>query len=145
MEKVIEMLKQRAWSLAVKELENVANSFSFSRYVPEYAQQLEDAGVGEEAYVLFTAFVLTMVQRYPDGRCEDSIRMAKKIVANGLGLDDPAPLKEVEMRVIGASMHPTVMQQAAQLAFYFLDTCGAVPEEIKVDTDYKTWWRMPLI
>ena len=127
MEKVIEMLKQRAWSLAVKELENVANSFSFSKYVPEYAQQLEDAGVGEEAYVLFTAFVLTMVQRYPDGRCEDSIRM------------------EGEMRGRGASMHPTVMQQAAQLAFYFLDTCGAVPEEIKVDTDYKTWWRMPLI
>lgn len=145
MEKVIEMLKQRAWSLATKELESVANSFGFARYVPEYAQELEDAGVGEEAYVFFTAFVLAMAQRYPDGRCEDSIRMAKKLIANGLGLDDPSPLREVEMRLIGASMHPTVMQQAAQLAFYFLDTCGEVPEEIKVDTDYKTWWRMPLI
>lgn len=144
MERFIECLKQKAWALATKELDSEANSFGFSRRVPEIAQQLEDAEVGEEAYNFSVAFVLAMAQRYPDGRDEKSIGLAKKLIASGLGLEEGQEgiLKEVSLRVVRGSMHPTVMQQAAQLAFYILDSNGAVPAELK---DCETWWRMPLI
>ena len=144
MDKFIECLKEESYSLAAKELDREANSFTFGRRVPEIAQQIEDAQVGKEAYNFSVAFVLAMVQRYPDGRDEKSIGLAKKIIASGLGLGEipERVLKEVSLRVVGASMHPTVMQQAAQLAFYILDLNGAVPEELKED---RSWWRMPLI
>lgn len=144
MEKFIECLKNRAYALATKELDSLANSFGFGRKVPDMVQAIEDAGVGEEAYNFSVAFVLAVAQRYPDGRCEQSVGIAKKLIANGLGLeeDQQGILKEVSLRVVGGSMHPTVMQQAAQLAFYFLDTTGNIPSEVK---DCKSWWRMPLI
>ena len=144
MEKFIEALKQRAWAQAAKELDSEANSFGFARRVPDVAQQVEDAQVGEEAYNFSVAFVLAMAQRYPDGRDEKSIGLAKKLIASGLGLEEGQEevLKEVSLRVVRGSMHPTVMQQAAQLAFYILGSNGAVPDEIK---DCDTWWRMPLI
>lgn len=144
MEKFIECLKARAYALATKELDSEANSFGFARRVPEIAQEIEDAQVGEEAYNFSVAFVLAMAQRYPDGRDEDSIGLAKKLIASGLGLEEGQEgiLKEVSLRVVKGSMHPTVMQQAAQLAFYILDSNGMVPEELK---DGDTWWRMPLI
>lgn len=144
MEKFIEYLKQKAYALATAELDKLANSFSFRRDVPVIAQAIEDAQVGEEAYNFSVAFVLAMAQRYPDGRDEKSIGVAKKLIASGLGLEkgQEGILKEVSMRVVGASMHPTVMQQAAQLAFYILDSNEAVPDSIKEDS---AWWRMPLI
>lgn len=144
MEKFIECLKARAYALATKELDSEANCFGFARRVPEIAQAIEDAQVGEEAYNFSVAFVLAMAQRYPDGRDEKSIGLAKKLIASGLGLEEGQEgiLKEVSLRVVRGSMHPTVMQQAAQLAFYILDSNGAVPEELKEDS---AWWRMPLI
>jgi len=144
MEKFIEALKQRAWAQATKELDSEANSFGFARRVPEIAQQIEDTQVGEEAYNFSVAFVLAMAQRYPDGRDEKSIGLAKKLIAFGLRLEEGQEevLKEVSLRVVRGSMHPTVMQQAAQLAFYILGSNGAVPEELKEDS---AWWRMPLI
>ena len=144
MDKFIECLKEESYSLAAKELDREANSFTFGRRVPEIAQQIEDAQVGEEAYKFSVAFVLAMAQRYPDGRDERSIELAKKLIASGLGLEEGQAgiLKEVSLRVVRGSMHPTVMQQAAQLAFYILDSNGAVPEELKEDS---AWWRMPLI
>lgn len=144
MEKFIEYLKQKAYALATAELDKLANSFTFRRDVPEIAQAIEDAQVGEEAYNFSVAFVLAMAQRYPDGRDEKSIGLAKKLIECGLGLEDEhvGILREVSLRVIQGSMHPTVMQQAAQLAFYILDSNGAVPEDIKADS---SWWKMPLI
>lgn len=144
MEKFIEYLKARAYALATKELDSEANSFGFARRVPEIAQAIEDAQAGEEAYNFSVAFVLAMAQRYPDGRDEKSIGLAKKLIASGLGLEEGQEgiLKEVSLRVVRGSMHPTVMQQAAQLAFYFLDSKGLIPAEVK---DCDTWWRMPLI
>ena len=144
MEKFIEYLKQKAYALATAELDKLANSFTFRRDVPVIAQAIEDAQVGEEAYNFSVAFVLAMAQRYPDGRDEKSIGVAKKLIASGLGLEEGQEgiLKEVSLRVVGASMHPTVMQQAAQLAFYILDSNEAVPDSIKEDS---AWWRMPLI
>lgn len=144
MEKFIEYLKERAWSMATKELDSAANSFGFARRVPEIAQAIEDAQVGEEAYNFSVAFVLAMTQRYPDGRDEKSIGLAKKLIDSGLGLEEGQEgiLLEVSLRVVRGSMHPTVMQQAAQLAFYILDSNGAVPDELKEDS---SWWKMPLI
>lgn len=144
MEKFIEYLKQKAYALATAELEKLANSFTFKRDVPVIAQAIEDAQAGEEAYNFSVAFVLAMAQRYPDGRDEKSIELAKKLIASGLGLEEGQEgiLKEVSLRVVGASMHPTVMQQAAQLAFYILDSNEAVPDSIKEDD---RWWIMPLI
>lgn len=144
MEKFIEYLKRKAYALATAELDKLANSFSFRRDVPVIAQAIEDAQAGEEAYNFSVAFVLAMAQRYPDGRDEKSIGVAKKLIASGLGLEEGQEgiLKEVSLRVVGASMHPTVMQQAAQLAFYILDSNEAVPDSIKEDD---RWWIMPLI
>ena len=144
MEKFIEYLKQKAYALATAELDKLANSFTFRRDVPVIAQAIEDAQAGAEAYNFSVAFVLAMAQRYPDGRDEKSIELAKKLIASGLGLEEGQEgiLKEVSLRVVGASMHPTVMQQAAQLAFYILDSNEAVPDSIKEDS---AWWRMPLI
>lgn len=144
MEKFIEYLKQKAYALATAELHKLANSFSFRRDVPEIAQAIEDAQAGEEAYNFSVAFVLAMAQRYPDGRDEKSIGLAKKLIECGLGLEEGQEeiLKEVGLRVVRGSMHPTVMQQASQLAFYILDSNGAVPEDIKEDD---RWWIMPLI
>ena len=144
MEKFIEYLKQKAYALATAELDKLANSFSFRRDVPVIAQAIEDAQAGEEAYNFSVAFVLAMAQRYPDGRDEKSIGLAKKLIECGLGLEEGQEgiLKEVSLRVVGASMHPTVMQQAAQLAFYILDSNEAVPDSIKEDD---RWWIMPLI
>ena len=144
MEKFIEYLKQKAYALATAELDKLANSFSFRRDVPVIAQAIEDAQAGEEAYNFSVAFVLAMAQRYPDGRDEKSIGVAKKLIECGLGLEEGQEgiLKEVSLRVVGASMHPTVMQQAAQLAFYILDSNEAVPDSIKEDD---RWWIMPLI
>lgn len=144
MEKFIEYLKQKAYALATAELDKLANSFSFRRDVPVIAQAIEDAQVGEEAYNFSVAFVLAMAQRYPDGRDEKSIGVAKKLIECGLGLEEGQEgiLKEVSLRVVGGSMHPTVMQQAAQLAFYILDSNEAVPDSIKEDS---AWWVMPLI
>ena len=144
MEKFIEYLKQKAYALATAELDKLANSFSFRRDVPEIAQAIEDAQVGEEAYNFSVAFVLAMAQRYPDGRDEKSIGLAKKLIECGLGLEEGQEeiLKEVGLRVVRGSMHPTVMQQASQLAFYILDSNEAVPDSIKEDD---RWWIMPLI
>lgn len=144
MEKFIECLEARAYALATKELDSLANNFGFASRVPKIAQEIEDAQVGEEAYNFSVAFVLAMAQRYPDGRDEKSIGLAKKLIASGLGLEEGQEgiLKEVSLRIVRGSMHPTVMQQAAQLAFYILDSNGAVPEELK---EGSAWWRMPLI
>lgn len=144
MEKFIEYLKEHAWSMAMKELDSMANSFGFARRVPEIAQAIEDAQVGEEAYDFSVAFVLAMAKHYVDGRCEKSVELAKKLTPAVLELEEKLVeiYKEVSLRVIGGSMHPTVMQQAAQLAFYILDSNGAIPDELKEDS---SWWKMPLI
>lgn len=144
MEKFIECLKDRAYSLATKELDCRANSFGFGRKVPEIAQAIEDAEAGEQAYNFSVAFIQAMSERYPDGRCEKSVNLAKKLIASGVGLeeDQGGILREVSLRVVGGSMHPTTMQQAAQLAFYILDANGEVPEVLKEDS---SWWKMPLI
>lgn len=144
MEKFIECLKSRAYSLATKELDCLANTFGFGRRVPEIAQAVEDAEVGEQAYNFSVAFIQAMSKRYPDGRCEKSVNLANKLIESGVGLeeDQGGILREVSLRVVGWSMHPTTMQQAAQLAFYILDVNGEVPEVLKEDS---SWWKMPLI
>lgn len=144
MEKFYDYLKEKAWMLACKTLDSAANSFGFARQVPDIVQEIENRQLGEEAYTFFAAFVTATAQRYPDGRCEKSVGIAKQIIEAGmLDMDGTEnAVREVGVKVIGGSMHPTVMQQAAQLAFYFLDTAGAVPAELKEDN---YWWRMPLI
>lgn len=141
MDKFIEALKQKTWAIANKELDSTANCFGFARIVPETVDKLTSE-CPEEAEVFFTAFVLAMAQRMPDGRSEKSIGFARRLVLAGLeGLNDKTDY-EVGLRIKTGQMHPTVMQQAAQLAFYFLDTRGKVPAGLK---DCDTWWRMPLI
>lgn len=141
MEKFIEALGRQAWADANRELDSSANCFGYARHVPEYAAQL-DATYPEEAETFFTAFIKSVSTRYPDGRCEDSVALARKIVLGGLGEGDPRANYEVNLRIGSGQMHPTVMQQAAQLAFYYLDSKGYVPDELKTSD---TWWRMPLI
>lgn len=68
--------------------------------------------------------------------------LARKLVSLGLESDSPNANYEIGMRVKTGHMHKTVMQQAAQLAFYFLDSKELIPSEVK---DCDTWWRMPLI
>ncbi len=141
MERFIECLKAKAWALATKELDSEANSFVFARIVPDTVEKL-NAECPDEAETFFTAFITQMAQSCPDGRNEMSVGIARKLVLLGIESDSPNANYEVGMRVRTGNMHKTVMQQAAQLAFYFLDSKGLVPEEIK---DCKTWWRMPLI
>lgn len=141
MEKFIECLKQKAWALANKELDNAANSFGFARIVPETVEKL-NAECSDEAETFFMAFVFEMSQSCPDGRNEKSVGLARKLVSLGLESVNPNANYEVGLRVKTGQMHKTVMQQAAQLAFYFLDSKGLIPEEVK---DCDTWWRMPLI
>lgn len=141
MERFIECLKAKAWALATKELDSNANSFGFARIVPETVEKL-NAECPDEAETFFTAFITQMAQSCPDGRNEKSVDIARKLVLLGIESDSPNANYEVGMRVRTGNMHKTVMQQAAQLAFFFLDSKGLIPEEIK---DCKTWWRMPLI
>lgn len=141
MEKFIECLKAKAWALATKELDSNANCFGFARTVPETVERL-NAECPDEAETFFTAFITQMSQSCPDGRNEKSVGIARKLVLQGVESDNPNANYEVGMRVRTGNMHKTVMQQAAQLAFYFLDSKGLVPDEIK---DCNTWWRMPLI
>lgn len=141
MEKFIEYLKANAWALATKELDIEANSFVFARTVPETVEKLNEE-CPDEAETFFTAFIDQMAQSCPDARNEKSVGIARRLVLLGLESDSPNANYEVGMRVRTGNMHKTVMQQAAQLAFCFLDSKGLVPDEIK---DCKTWWRMPLI
>lgn len=141
MEKFIECLKAKAWALATKELDSNANCFGFARTVPETVERLS-AECPDEAETFFTAFITQMAQSCPDGRNEKSVGIARKLVLLGVESDNPNANYEVGMRVRTGNMHKTVMQQASQLAFYFLDSKGLVPDEIK---DCNTWWRMPLI
>ena len=141
MERFIEYLKAKMWALATKELDIEANSFVFARTVPETVEKL-DAECPDEAETFFTAFITQMAQSCPDGRNEKSVGIARKLVLLGLESDSPNANYEVGMRVRTGNMHKTVMQQAAQLAFCFLDSKGLIPDEIK---DCDTWWRMPLI
>lgn len=141
MDTFIEQLKANAWALATKELDSNANCFGFARIVPETAEKL-NAECPDEAVTFFKAFTLQMAQSFPDGRNEKSVGVARKLVGLGLESTNLAANYEVGLRVKTGLMHKTVMQQAAQLAFYFLDSKGLIPDEIK---DCDTWWRMPLI
>lgn len=141
MERFIECLKEKAWALAAKELDCNANSFVFARIVPETTEKL-NAECPDEAETFFIAFITQMAQSCPDGRNEKSVGLARKLMSLGLESVNPSANYEVGMRVKTGQMHKTVMQQAAQLAFYFLDSKGLIPEEVK---DCDTWWRMPLI
>lgn len=141
MDSFIQCLKSEAWSLAANNLDRNANCFGFARIVPETAEKL-NAECPDEAVTFFKAFILQMAQSFPDGRNEKSVGIARKLVGLGLESVNLAANYEVGLRVKTGLMHKTVMQQAAQLAFYFLDSKGLIPDEIK---DCDTWWRMPLI
>jgi hypothetical protein len=142
MEKFIEALGRKAWADASRELDSSSNCFGFARYVPETAAKLDDT-YPEEAETFFLAFIIAVSNRTPDGRSEDSIRLAKRIIAeSGLTCSNDKAAYEVGLRIRSGAMHPTVMQQACQLAFYYLDSKGYVADSIKEDDH---WWRMPLI
>lgn len=141
MERFIECLKGQTWALATKELDSEANRFGFARIVPEVVEKI-NAECPDKAEMFFAAFVVEMAQSIPDGRNEKSVGLARKLVSLGLESHSPNANYEIGLRVRTGQMHKTVMQQAAQLAFYFLDTRGLIPEEVK---DCDTWWRMPLI
>lgn len=142
MEKFIEALGRRAWADASRELDSASNCFGFARTVPDTAAKLDDT-CPEEAETFFLAFILAVSNRIPDGRSEDSIHLAKRIVSeSNLTCSNDKALYEVGLRIRNGVMHPTVMQQACQLAFYYLDSKGYVPDSIKEDDH---WWRMPLI
>lgn len=83
-----------------------------------------------------------MSKRCADGRCERSVELAQELAKRDLAFENFCAEREVEMQVVGHSMHPTVMQQAAQLAFYYLDIRGLVSSSLKGD---KSWWMMPTI
>lgn len=139
----IEYLKAKAYAMANKELDSIANVYGFAREVPEIAEAMREQAP-DAAQNFCTAFVVALSQKVPDGRNEDCVRMAKRLVLAGVELeeDQDGILYEVGGRIRTGYMHPTVMQQAAQLAFYYLDLCGEVDEKLKEDSK---WWRMPLI
>lgn len=144
MEKFLTALKDKAWALATGQLETLANSFSFRREVPKVYEAAEAQQLGEELYLFSVAFVLAIAQRHPDGRNEKCVGLAKQFVTDGLGIakEDVDALLGVEHHLAATWMHPTVMQQAAQLAFYTLAQAGTVPTIVSED---KQWWTMPLI
>lgn len=140
MEKFIQAIADRDFDTATKELENIANCFGFYHKVPELVDALQPCWVNAVEYC--NAFLKAMAQRYPDGRDEKSIGIAKAI----LDEVDVASSREsdiaVRSRIVGGSMHPTVMQQAAQVVFCVLGKQGTIPAHLM---PYKDWWRMPLI
>lgn len=149
MDKFVEAIKEGNWSQATVIIDSEANSFSFARCVPEVAEQL--VAVGENATAYCKAFLSAISLRYPDGRCEKSVGIAQTVIDNDVDtwtIDDSKSgvqrkvMLEGMTRISSGSMHPTVMQQAAQLIFYYLDLVGLIPDVVK---DCKTWWRMPLI
>ena len=140
MEKFIQAIADADFETATKELEGMANSFGFYHKVLEIAEAL--GPYRANAVEFCGAFLKAMVQRYPDGRDEKSIGVAKTLLDEVTIESSRQADQAVRSRIVDASMHPTVMQQAAQVAFYFLDQQGMVPERLK---PYKDWWRMPLI
>ena len=140
MEKFIQAIADADFETATKELEGMANCFGFYHRVLEIAEALEPYRAN--AVEFCGAFLKTMVQRYPDGRDEKSIGIAKSILDEVTIESSREADSAVRSRIVEASMHPTVMQQAAQVVFYFLDQQGMVPDRLK---PYKDWWRMPLI
>ena len=139
----IAYLKAKAYAMANRELDGIANVYGFAREVPEIAEAMREQAP-DAAQNFCTAFVVALSQKVPDGRNEDCVRMAKRLVLAGVELeeDQEGILFEVGGRIRTGYMHPTVMQQAAQLVFYYLDGDGMVPDSLKVDSK---WWRMPLI
>lgn len=140
MEVFVQAIADGNYDLAIMELESKANCFGFYHDVPKIAEALELYPIN--AIEFSTAFLKAMVQRFPDGRDEKSIGIAKEFLEQvnpTTGMEADVALRR---RIVGASMHPTVMQQAAQLAFYVLGQFNLVPESIRV---CDTWWRMPLI
>ena len=139
----IKYLKEKAYAMANQELDRIANCFGFAREVPELAEAMREQAP-DAAQNFCTAFVVALSEKVPDGRNEACVRKAQHLVLHGVGLeeDQGGILYEVGGRIRTGYMHPTVMQQAAQLAFYYLDLCGEVDEELKGDD---RWWRMPLI
>lgn len=142
-EQFLEYLAARAYAMANKELDSIANVYGFAREVPEIAQAMREQAP-DQALAFCTAFVVALSQKNPDGRNEMCVRVARRLVLHGVELeeDQGGVLFEVGGRIRTGYMHPTVMQQAAQLAFYYLDQEGMVPDNIKDDSK---WWRMPLI
>lgn len=140
MEKFIQAIVDRDFETATKELEGMANSFGFYHEVPEIAEALEPYRA--DAVEFCGAFLKAMVQRYPDGRDEKSIGIAKTILDEITLESSRQADSAVRSRIVEASMHPTVMQQAAQLVFCVLGQYEMIPERLKT---YRDWWRMPLI
>lgn len=140
----IEYLKAKAYAMANKELEGIANAYGFHREVPEIAQAMREQAP-DQATAFCTAFVVALSRKVPDGRNEDCVRMAQRLVLSGVGIeeDQEGVLFEVGGRIRSGQMHPTVMQQAAQLVFYYLDGDGMVSDDIK--GGLRDWYRMPLI
>ena len=140
----IKYLEAKAYAMANKELDLIANCFGFAREVPEIAKAMQEQAP-DAAHNFCTAFVVALSQKVPDGRNERCVQKAKSLVLHGVGLeeDQGGILYEVGGRIRTGYMHPTVMQQAAQLVFYYLDLCGEVDESVKGDDAY--WWWMPLI
>lgn len=140
MEVFVQAVADGNYDLAIMELESKANCFGFYHDVPKIAEALEP--YPENAVEFCGAFLKAMAQRYPDGRDEKSIGIAKAILDE---IDIPTGYdadRAVRTKIVGGSMHPTVMQQAAQLVFYVLAQLAVIPESFKV---CDTWWRMPLI
>lgn len=147
-EKFIEYVKDGAYALACMRLDRIANSFGFSRAVPKIVEQLYEQ-CPENAEYFCMAFVIAVAKRYADGRCVKSVETAKLLLTagweqNAAGVKEA--LAQIELRVTGGSMHPTVMQQAAQVAFCYLNECGLVnPIKNNPELELRDWWRMPLI
>lgn len=163
MNKITEMLKEGNYAAATTALEEQANSFTFGREVQCIVEEMEQECVSES--ILFTSsLVAAAAKRYPDGRCETSVGWCNELnptdllaeadlrVGSDVKGSQVLAYNEVMQKVVRNSMHPTVMQQALQVAFLFLQRNQLVPEsfiEAHVENEYGNekdrWWRMPLI
>ena len=163
MNKITEMLKEGNYAAAATALEGQANSFTFGRDVLGIVEELEKE-CRDEAILFTSSLVAAAAQRYPDGRCETSVGWCNELnpkdllaeadlrVSSDVKGSSVLAYNELMRKVVRNSMHPTVMQQALQIAFLFLQRNQLVPEsfiEAHVKNEYgqekDRWWRMPLI
>lgn len=135
MEKFIKCLKNRKFQEATYALKVDANRFGYTSLVPDKVSKLQIECLSE-AEEWSVAFIKALAAKpYVDGRCEKCVNTAKMLVYAGLTLEDS------DAKIELYDLHPTIMQQMAQVAFLFVETIGI----IKYPSENKDWWKMPLI
>ena len=149
MTKFVELLKARKYTEAVTELDSVANCFGFTREAEVLVEEAIKELVYPELMRFCVMFIISVSKKpYTDERCDMCVNTAKTVINTIQSALDNFEVLDPKW-VLGFTstihrMHPTVMQAASQVPFYFIAKHATTSLKCVIDNN-EDWWKMPLI